>query len=491
MTVPAFSPSVVLPGAPSAPAGVGAPGTGVAGDVFEGLLAGLADAGDPARPSRGRASDASPHAASSDEDATRPQDAGLALLLAAPGAAPVLTPLPQTDDATAAMSADVLAARQIRVPASGAAITPLPAAAPSPDDLMSRTSVGQVVAADAADPAPLAPSTPHIDAAFKSLPVQTGQTVPDVDVKAAPNPPPVAQAEAARAAPPPPPAIPPPATIAAAAPPAVATAAAAAAVETQPAAETPRPAPTIGDVRRAAVARGDRRADPAGRSPSMAQPAASPVKQAALAALAETIDATPTGPSASVEPEVAPADATGAPEATQPNLPAEVRAQAAQALVAADVAPVPRGSPETVAKLAADIVRKLDGQSTRFDLELNPHGMGKVDVAIEIDRAGKLTAAMTFDTAQSAADLRGRATELRQALEQAGFSVSDGGLTFDTAGQGAGFGGRDAAQQQQDRAWNGRAFQRAQSGADDADLSLTSASSLSASRPRSGVDIRI
>lgn len=33
---------------------------------------------------------------------------------------------------------------------------------------------------------------------------------------------------------------------------------------------------------------------------------------------------------------------------------------------------------------------------------------------------------MTFDTAQSAADLRGRSAELRQALEQAGFSVSDG-----------------------------------------------------------------
>lgn len=477
MTVPAFSLSVVLPGAPSATAGVGAPGTGGIGGLFEGLLAGLADAnaGDPARPARGLPSDAAP---STDEDATpAPQDAGLALLLAAPGAAPVLTPLPPPVEG--ATAADVLAARQIRLPAAG-----LADAALAGDD---------VAAAPLADPAP---AVPRFADALKSLVGQTGQTVPAVDVKATAPAAAAPRAEAARpvvatAAPPPPQpvAVAPP--VQAAPVTAAPVIAAAVVAEAQVTPDTPRPTPTIGDIRRAGPARGDRRADPAGRALPAGQADASPVKQVALAALAEAIDATPTDAAAPADPEAPVGDVTDAPEATQPNLPGEARAQAAQALVTAEAAPVPRGSPETVAKLAADIIRKLDGQSTRFDLELNPHGMGKVDVAIEIDRAGKLTAAMTFDTAQSAADLRGRATELRQALEQAGFSVSDGGLTFDMAGQGAGFGGRDAAQHQQDRAWNGRAFQRAQSGADEADLSLAGASPLSASRTRSGVDIRI
>ncbi|HRD28728.1 MAG TPA: flagellar hook-length control protein FliK, partial [Caulobacter sp.] len=124
------------------------------------------------------------------------------------------------------------------------------------------------------------------------------------------------------------------------------------------------------------------------------------------------------------------------------------------------------------------------------DLQLDPHGLGKVDVAIEIDRNGKLTAALSFDSPQAAADLRGRAGELRQALEQAGFDVSENSLTFDAAGQGAGSGGREAGQQQ-DRAWNGRAFQRVQSSLDDADLTLATVPANPTRRTRSGVDIRI
>ena len=187
--------------------------------------------------------------------------------------------------------------------------------------------------------------------------------------------------------------------------------------------------------------------------------------------------------------DLAAADLAEAPETRQPAALAEARAQAAQTTAQIAEAPA-RDAPATVAKLAADIVRKVEGQSTRFDLQLDPHGMGKVDVAIEIDRDGKLTAAMSFDSPQSAADLRGRAGELRLALEQAGFDIAEGGLTFDLSGQNAGFNGREASQQQ-DRAWTGRAFQRAQSGAEEADLSLAATPSTPSRWTRSGVDIRI
>jgi flagellar hook-length control protein FliK len=94
-----------------------------------------------------------------------------------------------------------------------------------------------------------------------------------------------------------------------------------------------------------------------------------------------------------------------------------------------------RGAPETVAKLAAGIVSKLEGQSTRFDLQLDPHGLGKVDVSVEIASDGKLTAQLGFDSALGLSELRGRVQDLRTALEQAGFSLADNALSFDFSGE--------------------------------------------------------
>ena len=121
-----------------------------------------------------------------------------------------------------------------------------------------------------------------------------------------------------------------------------------------------------------------------------------------------------------------------------------------------------RGSPQTVASLAAQIARKLDGRSSRFDVQLDPAGLGKVDVRIEIGASGRMTAAMSFDTPQAAAELRARAGELQKALEQAGFDLS-GGMSFDVAGDG-GRGAQDrqdAAGQSSGATFRGRAFQAA------------------------------
>ena len=167
---------------------------------------------------------------------------------------------------------------------------------------------------------------------------------------------------------------------------------------------------------------------------------------------------------------------------------ADVRAAATQAAAqAAEPPAASRMSAETVAKLSADIVRKLEGRSTKFDLQLDPHGLGKVDVSVEIDRDGRLTAALSFDSAQAATDLKSRSGELRAALEQAGFEVSDSGLSFDMASQSGGFGGREAGEQS--RTWSGRAFQTAQSGLDEADARAALSSNSRAAS--GGVDIRI
>lgn len=148
---------------------------------------------------------------------------------------------------------------------------------------------------------------------------------------------------------------------------------------------------------------------------------------------------------------------------------AETRATAQTLTPAALAGQAVRGSPETVANLAAQIIKKLEGQSTRFDLELNPGGLGKVDVRVDIGAQGQITAAMTFENPQAAADLRARAAELHRLLEQAGFDLS-GGLSFDVAGD-RGQQQRQAWQEQTDDnsgGFRGQAFRAALDNAGEA-----------------------
>jgi flagellar hook-length control protein FliK len=182
---------------------------------------------------------------------------------------------------------------------------------------------------------------------------------------------------------------------------------------------------------------------------------------------------------------------TGQPTASQaPGDPATSSTTTPATLVAAAAVAV-RGSPETVADLAAQIIKKLDARSTQFDVQLDPAGLGKVDVRLQIGADGKMSAAMSFDTPQAAAELRSRSNELQQALAQSGFDVS-GGMSFDVStdrGQG-GQAQNQPFDQQSDSgaAFRGRAFQAAlDTTADTPPITQLSFRRTSAS----GVDIRI
>lgn len=150
-----------------------------------------------------------------------------------------------------------------------------------------------------------------------------------------------------------------------------------------------------------------------------------------------------------------------------------------------------RGAPQTVANLAAQIAKKLEGRSTHFDVQLDPAGLGRVDVRMEIGASGRMTAAMTFDTPQAAAELRARAAELQRHLEQAGFDMS-GGLSFDVAGdRGQGRQAQQNPDNNSGQAFRGRAFEQALATAGQADHSAA-VSALNLRRSLlSGVDIRI
>lgn len=207
-------------------------------------------------------------------------------------------------------------------------------------------------------------------------------------------------------------------------------------------------------------------------------PAAAPAPKAEAAAIASP-----------VEPAPAPVDEAPAPASRTADAPPPQPAGAAPAHVepAAVHAAAVRGAPETVAKLASDIVRKLEGRTTTFDVQLDPLGLGKVDVSIEINADGRLTASLSFETAQAAEALRGRAGELRQALEKAGFSLTDSSLSFDMNHQGGGAERQQAGERF--AGWSSRAFQTVQSRLDQADARLAAATY--ARSPNGGVDIRI
>jgi flagellar hook assembly protein FlgD len=119
--------------------------------------------------------------------------------------------------------------------------------------------------------------------------------------------------------------------------------------------------------------------------------------------------------------------------ATAPTFVAPGTTAAPAPIVAAQL---PKAGPETVSHLTTEIASKaVVGKTSRFDVVLQPEGLGRVDVRIEIAKDGKLTAALNFDNPAAAAELRGKSGELRQALAAAGFNVADSALSFDSSSQ--------------------------------------------------------
>ena len=94
------------------------------------------------------------------------------------------------------------------------------------------------------------------------------------------------------------------------------------------------------------------------------------------------------------------------------------------------VSQLSRATVEATAQIAAQILRRLEGRSTRFEMALTPEELGRVDVKLDIDSEGRLNARLAFDNPAAATDLRGRADELRRQLEDAGFHLAEDAFEF-------------------------------------------------------------
>ncbi|MFN3537110.1 MAG: flagellar hook-length control protein FliK, partial [Brevundimonas sp.] len=248
--------------------------------------------------------------------------------------------------------------------------------------------------------------------------------------------------------------------------------------------QPPQPDPAPAD------RRGERR-DGEGRSSLFAAAEAGEPARASVAAPAQTngaIAATPpprpgTAPvearaEAPVMP-VAPAtpDGEGAPEPVR-----TTESQSTAALREHLPSTLSRAGVETTAMLSAQIVRRLEARSTRFDMVLTPEHLGRVDVRMEVDSDGQLTARLAFDNPAAAAELRGRADELRRQLEASGFQMSDNSLEFAE---------RDGGRRDQPFDQRGRAFAGAGRLADTADTISAPPRWTALSLTPEGVDMKV
>ena len=129
------------------------------------------------------------------------------------------------------------------------------------------------------------------------------------------------------------------------------------------------------------------------------------------------------------------APAAGASAAPQPGDPALTMALAP---LAGPTPPVQAAAvnDQTVPRLAAEIIQNVKAKVSRFELALNPAGLGRVDISIRIGADGALSASLNFNSPQAADALKAHASELREALQQAGFNLSGSDLSFTAGGQG-------------------------------------------------------
>ena len=165
-------------------------------------------------------------------------------------------------------------------------------------------------------------------------------------------------------------------------------------------------------------------------------------------------------------------------------------ARPAEAAASLALSTISHATIETTAHIAAQIVRKLEGRSTRFEMALTPEGLGNVDVSLDIDADGKLIAKMAFDNPLAATELRGRVDELRRQLQDSGFTVADDALSFAERDASAGQQGGSAFDRQPDPR-NARAFGAASRLHADADRMVTPAAWIPLTLTPDRVDMKV
>jgi hypothetical protein len=81
-------------------------------------------------------------------------------------------------------------------------------------------------------------------------------------------------------------------------------------------------------------------------------------------------------------------------------------------------------------------VRRFDGDTTRFEVRLDPPELGRVEVRLEVSRDNKVSATVVADSPQTLVALARHARDLQSSLQSAGLDLADSGLSFDLRDNG-------------------------------------------------------
>jgi flagellar hook-length control protein FliK len=132
--------------------------------------------------------------------------------------------------------------------------------------------------------------------------------------------------------------------------------------------------------------------------------------------------------------------------------------------------------------LAVNIATQSQSGAKQFDIRIDPPELGRVDVRLTVDNAGKAQAHLAVDKPQTLELLQKDSGSLARALKDSGVQLSNNGLQFSLKGQGQNGGGSRGSQSR------GRSLSvTAVSSAAPAAAASSSGYSVSAS----GVDIRV
>jgi flagellar hook-length control protein FliK len=139
----------------------------------------------------------------------------------------------------------------------------------------------------------------------------------------------------------------------------------------------------------------------------------------------------------------APAQSEGAPVSA-------ALASSSSAIPASATADAATGrTPPVSAQVGREIIRRSTTGSTRFEMRLDPPGLGRVDVRLEVSRDHRVTAVISADNPQALNELSKGARDLQLSLQQAGLDLSDDGLSFDLSQHQNAFAQTNSSEQQQ------------------------------------------
>ena len=158
----------------------------------------------------------------------------------------------------------------------------------------------------------------------------------------------------------------------------------------------------------------------------------SPPNTAPVAATANTPASTAVAPTHVQAPPQPDATVNAAAVTTAPAASASV---SAPAQVSAQLHIAHQTAAPDVNALAFNIASKSEGGARHFDIRLDPAELGRVDVRLTVDDAGKAQAILSVEKPQTLELLQKDQGHLERALKDAGLDLSQNGLSFSLKGQ--------------------------------------------------------